>query len=323
MIFSKKKKITKDYIYLLVILGLVIFNIFCLSRLSNPEIFIDKYGKLYPFIDFSRNFIPQEFYLSNLQPLRNSLNELVSQEQSQGNQVSIYFEYLNTGGNISINQNLQLIPASLNKLPVAMAALDKVEKGEWSLTDRLVLLPEDVDSNFGTLHQEPLNSSFTIEFLLKEMLQKSDNTALNILLRNVTVDGVIKILDEIGLQELFDERGNITAKEYSQLFRSLYTANLLNREYSQLLLSWLTQTEFNEFISHNIPAEVPVAHKFGLNMDYLVFADSGIVYLPNQPYLLTVLVNPENSITADSALGEAGEIMNEISVIIYKFLNEQ
>lgn len=324
MIFSKKKKIKKDYIYLAVILLLIILNLFCFIRLTSPKSFINKYKNNYPFIDFSRSFIPQEFYLSNLQPLRNSLNELVSQEQSQGNQVSIYFEYLNTGGNISINQDLRLIPASLNKLPVAMVVLDKVEKGEWLLTDRLVLLAEDVDANFGFLYNEPINSSFTIEFLLQEMLQRSDNTAFNILLRNVTVDGVIKILDEVGLQELFDERGNITAKEYSRLFRSLYTANLLNREYSQLLLSWLTQTDFNEFISYDIPTDIPIAHKFGLNKDYLVFADSGIIYLPNRPYLLTILVHPENfDSDPEQALQEAGSIMQEIANIIYSFINDQ
>lgn len=324
MIFSKKKKIIKDYIYLLVILGLVISNIFCWSKLVNPANIINKYKKQYSFIDFSRNFIPREFYSINLQHLRNSLNELVSQEESQGKQISIYFEYLNTGGNISINQDLHLIPASLNKLPVAIAVLDKVEKGEWSLIDRLVLLPEDVDYNFGTLYQEPLNSSFTIEFLLKEMLQKSDNTALNILLRNVKIDGVMQILDQIGLQELFDERGNITAKEYSRLFRSLYTASLLNLEYSQLLLSWLTQTEFNEFISKDISNDIAVAHKFALNKDYLVFADSGIFYLPNRPYLLTILVHTESfDLNPDQALHEAGSTMQKISKTIYSFINDQ
>ncbi len=319
----KSRKIKRDYIYLLVISLLIISHLFYFTSLFKTKIFINKYKQQYPLIDISRNFVPQEHYLSNLQPLRNSLNDLVNREQAQGKQISIYFEYLNTGGNISINQDLHLIPASLNKLPVALAVLNKVEKGEWVLTDRLVLLPEDVDSLFGSLYKEPINSSFSVEYLLKEMLQKSDNTALNILLRNISISEVMSVLGEIGLQELFDQRGTITAKEYSRLFRVLYNSSLLNRDYSQLLLSWLTLTDFNEFISKNIPAEVPVAHKFGLNEDYLVFADSGIIYLPNRPYLLTILINPTNSITTDAALLESEEIMEEASTIIYKFINEQ
>jgi len=319
----KSKKIKKDYIYLAVIFLLMISNLFYFVKFNNPNIINHKNNLRYPLIDFARNFIPQEHYLSNLQPLRNSLNELVNREQAQGKQVSIYFEFLNTGGNISLNQDLHLIPASLNKLPVALAILNKVEQGEWLMTDRLVLLPEDVDPLFGSLFEEAVGSSFTIEFLLTEMLQKSDNTALNILLRNIGIKEVMSVLDEIGLKELFDQRGTITAKEFSRIFRSLYNASLLNRENSQLMLSWLTQTNFNNFITKNIPTDILVAHKFGLNQEFLVFADSGIVYLPNRPYLLTVLVNLTNSINADVAQLEAGEIMSEVSDIIYKFINEQ
>lgn len=312
----------KYFIYQITIIILLLIVAFLIGRL-----FIFKnefYAKVnkYPYIDFSRNFISQEYYLTNLESLRKSLREFIATYQAKKIDISIYFEYLNTGGNISINNDLHLIPASLNKIPVAIAVMKKVEQGEWKLTDRLVLLPEDRDDNYGVLYTEPTGKDFSIDFLLQQSLQQSDNTALNILLRNVTIEGVTAILDEIGLQELFNERGLITTKEYSRLFRSLYTASLLNRENSQYLLSLLTQTDFNEFITKNIPENIAVAHKFGMNQEYLVFADSGIIYIPYKPYLLTVMVNPNNSITKEIALMESGKIISDISKIIFDYINE-
>jgi len=44
---------------------------------------------------------------------------------------SVYFEYLPTGANISINKDAEFFPASLLKVPVAMAIAKKIDKREW------------------------------------------------------------------------------------------------------------------------------------------------------------------------------------------------
>lgn len=301
---------------------LVVTNIVVLiwhfSTVSNPAKFADQY----PLIDPARNFIPQEHYISNFQPLREDLFELVAREKENGMDISIYYEFLNTGANISINNDLRLLPASLIKLPIALAVMRKVELGEWHLNEELVLLSDDKDIGYGSLHNEPDGSRFTVERLVKDVIQKSDNTAFNILYRNLDSEETQEVLDALGLADLFDDIGQISAKEYSRFLRTLYTASFINREYSQLLLDWMSGGEFNEYISAGIPSEIKFSHKFGRNDPKNAYSDSGIVYVPNRPYILTVLIRHTGGEANDYKYGEAVRVMKEISSEAYEHIHD-
>lgn len=278
----------------------------------------------YPLIDLSRNFVAQEHYLATLQPLRVSLNEIVKREAGKQNEATIYFEYLNTGANIVVNSDLRVLPASLTKLPLALTVMKKVEDGEWRLDDELVLLPGDANSGSGTLHDRPVGTRFTIEILLKALLQESDNTAFNIFSRNLKPEEHLATHEALGIAELFDAEGRISAKEYSRFFRTLYTASFLNRESSHALLTWLSESTFDEFLSATVPENVPFPHKFGINVNNRVFLDSGIGYIPNRPYLITVLIhragNPERK---QFDREESARIMKEISETAYAYIISQ
>lgn len=251
----------------------------------------------YPLIDYSRNFIPQSDFLVNLQPLRERLGALY-EEYGKLN-ISLYIEFVNTGANISYNPDARYYPASLIKLPVAIAAVKKIEDGEWNWDSELVLFQGDVEERFGDLHKEPLGTRFSIEKLLEEMLINSDNTAHLILLRNVGAGEITNYLTNTGLEDLFDSNSNITAKEYTRIFRSLYTSSYLKRESSQKLLQLLSQVEDDKFLDRGLPDNVTFAHKFGENVKEYIYADSGIVYLPNRPYIITVLYKGDGTETKD------------------------
>src|SRR3989344_4570154 len=137
----------------------------------------DKYNLLNP----ARKFIKQEDLIINFQPLRDYLNDKYQADPN----VSIYFEYLPTGSNIAISKDAEFYPASLIKVPIAMAAAKKIEKGEWKWDSKLVLMAADKDDKFGTLYKEPTGSTYTIEELIKRSLVDSDNTAHFIILRNL------------------------------------------------------------------------------------------------------------------------------------------
>ena len=305
-----------------IIIALLFFtNIAALAFLFNSHNDRAEISK-YPLIDFSRNFIAQEHYIINFQPLRDDLKEIIKKEQYKGVEVSIYMEFLNTGANISINPDSRIFPASLNKLPISMAMMKKIENGSWGTNDELVLLPVDINQKYGKLYQYPVGSIFTIEFLLKTALQQSDNTAFAILYRNMDAVELNSVLEELGLKDLFNDAGQITAKEYSRLFRALYTASFLNRENSEFMLEWLSDTDFSEFLSRDIPKNIMFAHKFGINEEDRVFSDSGIVYVENRPYLITVLVSVTGNGTPESDLEHAARIMSEISQKTFLYINE-
>jgi len=289
-------------------LGLLLFK-------NRPELSEQKIEE-YPLLDPARHLILQEHFFSTIEPLRRSLKEKTAQYEAAGHRLGIYFEFLNTGANISINQEERFWPASLSKMPTAFAVMKKIETGKWRLDNELVLFPEDQDSRFGELYKEKPGTRFTIETLLKESLVNSDNTAHRILVRNLSSQDYTDIFEALGMEELYDEEYNITAKEYSRVFRALYNASYLNRENSQKLLLWLSATNFRNYLQSGLPAEIIFSHKIGEEYKEVVFLDSGIFYVPNRPCLITVMIEVGNG----EGVEKAEEIMKDIAQTAYDYV---
>lgn len=270
----------------------------------------------YPFIDPARSLIDQKHFFSTIEPLRQELFRIVDGYEKDGNRIGVYFEFLNTGANISINQETRFWPASLSKMPTALVVMKKIERGQWKLSNELILMYEDRNDAFGTLYKKPAGTKLTIEALLKELIINSDDTAHRILIRNLSGEEFEEMLSALGMEEMYDEDYNITAKEYSRIFRALYSSSFLKREYSQMLLSWLSDTQFNEFLDSGIPDTVPFAHKIGEHDPQQTYLDSGIVYVPNRPYLITVMVDAAEGGGRETAK----KIMQDISTAAYAYV---
>ncbi len=237
----------------------------------------------------ARNFFKQDDLIVNFQPLRYYLNKKYEADQN----VSIYFEYLPTGSNVAISKDAEFYPASLLKVPVAMAVVKKIERGEWKWTNELVLMTADKDNRFGALYKEPLNSTHTIEDLVRRSLSESDNTAHFILTRNLEISEIDDVYSHIGLQEFMETNGNLSAKRYSVIFRTLYNSSYLTEENSQRLLSYLSQSSFDDYIKSGLSPDIVFAHKIGTDTERKVFLDSGIIYFSGRPYILTVMTKNE------------------------------
>ncbi len=255
-----------------------------------------------------RKIVDKKDLIVNFQSLRTFLNTYEADPN-----ISIYFEYLNTGSNISINKDAEFWPASMLKVPVAMAVAKKIEKGEWKWDNKLVLMASDKDEKFGNLYLEKTGTTFTIEDLVRRALVDSDNTANFILVRNLEVSEITDAYDHMGLSDFFSSAGNIGAKKYSVIFRALYNASYLSEESSQKILNYLSQTEFKNYIQSPLPPEVIFAHKIGTGVDKETYLDSGIVYLKNRPYMLTVMIKTKDEKSAIDS-------MEKISESVYRYV---
>ena len=287
----------------------VAFNAYLFwGKQNNIEAGIGKINDKYNLLNPARKFVKQKNLIINFQPLRDELNEI-----GKNKNISIYFEYLPTAANISINKDGEFWPASLLKVPVAMAAVKKIENGIWKWKNELVIMTSDKNERFGELYKQPIGTRLAIEELIKLALTESDNTANFILVRNLEPSEFQDIYDHLGLTEFISNEGKISAKKYSVMFRALYNASYLSEENSQKLLFLMTETKFKEYIGAGLPPDIKFSHKIGIGDDKGVFLDSGIIYLPERPYLLTIMIN-----TKDTAFAQ--KQMQKISEKVYNYI---
>jgi beta-lactamase class A len=138
-------------------------------------------------------------------------------------------------------------------------------------------------------------------------------------LRNTDLEDTSELVDSMGLEALFTNEGKISAKEFTRLLRTLYTSSYLKRENSEKILDLMTQASFREYLNQGFPPEVKFAHKFGQNKSTGVFADAGIVYLEERPYMLSVMIEVGEGKSEQNAI----DLMNEISKKAYQYVNSQ
>lgn len=324
------KKFFKKESVLIVLVILLILSLFGTYFFYIPTL-TSKYsdhGVAGSFLSPTLAIIDKENLIVDFQELRELLTS--KYESRNDYMISIYFEYFPTGANIAINKDEKVWPASLIKIPVAMAMMKKVQDKKWKLSNELVILDEDKDSEYGSLYKVPTGTTMSIEKFLEESLINSDNTAHFVLLRNLDGAELEEVYTHLGMDDVIDALkkapskeddvdNRMTAKRYSIFFRSLYNATFLDQEHSQLFLKTLANAP-RDLAGAGIPAQVPFVHKTGIRIDEAVRADSGIVYSEGRPYLLTVMVQKKGKKDLDEE--EVAALFKQIGEEVYTYVTK-
>lgn len=308
-------------IILLLVMGIVWTYLIYIPRISN--VLKNSHSLLNPALIV----LNEKDLIVDFQELREYLTK--TYEDREDYLVSIYFEYLPTGANITINKDEKIWPASLIKIPVAMSAMKKVENKIWKLENELVILDDDKDSEYGDMYKESTGSTHTVKRFLEKSLIDSDNTAHFVILRNLDGNELEDVYVHLGLDDVIETLkrapknqnevdNRITAKRYSIFFRSLYNATYLNQEYSQIFLDMLAKAP-RDLLGLGIPASVPFVHKTGVRIDEGVRADSGIVYAQGRPYILTVMTQKKNGVLDEK---EVSSLFEDISKKVYYYVTQ-
>lgn len=279
---------------------------------------VENFRQTYPLLDPMRFFAEPRDLLTTVQPVREELRAIFEKEWLDS--TSLYFEYINTGANISINPDVRILPASLIKVPLAMAVMKKIERGDWELYNELIMMKEDRDTEWGDVYKHPIGTPITVQNLIEEMLLHSDNTAYRILYRNLSLDEVKDVFSALGLDDFFDQEWKVTAKEYTRLIRSLYTANYLTPEHSQFLLDVLSRTDYDDYLWQGILDEAWFAHKIWENESKTVILDAGLVYIRNRVYLISMAMDYQKEwLTREQAL----VVFGRVSRVIYNYISTE
>lgn len=305
LIIKNQSKILYSVIAILLVTNIVSLR-FAYTK-TPKEVMVNPIS---PLLNPMRMFVADKDVIVNLQPLRKYLTD----KYEAGPGVSVYFEFLNTGTNISTSKDAEFFPASLLKVPIIMSAVKNIEEGRWKWDTELTLVESDKDAHFGNIYKQPTGTKFTVEYLIEKMIKDSDNTAYYITLRNLEKDAPKQsVWNHLGLQDFFTNDGKVSAKRYAVVLRSLYNAAYLSKEDSSKILTLLTKTPFNEYLEQGLLKGTKFAHKIGEIPSEAVYMDSGIAYLPNRPYLLVVM-------TQGKEKKEAERIMKDISLKTYEYV---
>ncbi len=246
-------------------------------------------------------------------PSRVRLEKLIAdaKERQDVSHVSVYYRDLNNGPWMGINERERFAPASLLKVPLVMSFYKRTEQ-EPSLLSTMVTLGQErqqMPQFFKPNIPLELGGTYTIRELMEHAIRYSDNDAAAALIDISPADPLQGLFDALHIEPVMTTDNIISVKDYAAFFRVLFNASYLTSGHSEYMLKTLTESDFNKGLTAQLPQGVMVAHKFGERSDYgngseKQLHDCGIVYVPQNPYLLCMMTRGEEMERMANVIGD-------------------
>ena len=242
--------------------------------------------------------------------LKSKIEEIIL--QAKGN-VGVAVMGMEDSDSLSINGHNRYPMQSVYKFPLAMAVLDLVDKGKFSLDQKIHVNKTDLLPNTWSPLREKYpggNVDVPLHELLSFTISQSDNSGCDILFRLLggphVVETYIRGLGVAGIaiagtEEEMHRDWNVQFTNWCepvamlQLLDILYQGKILSKSSSDFMWKILTETSTGpKRIKGLLPAGTVVAHKTGSsgpNDKGLTAAtnDVGIVTLPNKNHFAIVV----------------------------------
>lgn len=271
--------------------------------------------------------------------LKSEIEEYLSEQEGT---FAVWFQDLqDENQHFAINEDTLFHAASTMKTPVMIELFKRVEAGELSLDDSILVenkFYSIVDSSEFQMTLSPdsndpiekkVGEMATIRELNHAMITYSSNLATNILIKLVGAEETTQTMRELGAMKIQVLRGvedlkafdrglsnRTTAKDLGIIFEHIANGMAVNPKMDKLMIDILTDQYYGDIIPAKLPDDVTVAHKTGSITG--VEHDSGIVYLPDgSSYVLIFLSKnlPDNV--------EGREIGATVSEMVYDFVDSQ
>jgi beta-lactamase class A len=230
-------------------------------------------------------------------PLADLKVKLASASVHAPGHIALEIKDLATGYATSINPYANMPAASTIKIPVMVEVFRQMAAGAFDLNHVMHLQPSDRDWGWGDLAGAPTGTTRTVNQLLRVMIEQSDNTATNMLIRLVGRARINLTMETLGLEttrlgDYIRSDGDIrtlrtSPHDMTWLLESIARAQLVDVWSSREMLAILTGQTHNGLIPAPLPRGLAIAHKTGTLHDTL--NDVGIVYLRGEPYVIAVM----------------------------------
>ncbi len=254
--------------------------------------------------------------------IKNSLNTYIEQLKREQKLISasVYLRDFDQGDWMCINNDETYYPGSLIKVPGMITFLKMAEKNPSLLNKKFVFNPanKNIPNQTFNSNQIVAGKSYSIKQLLKYMIAYSDNNATYLLNSNADMKVFNQLFTDLNIPLFTKKNATITAKNFSSFLNILFDASYLSKENSEFAVELLEACDFKLGMVKGLPASTIVAHKFGEMGDSTMrqLHESGLIYIHNTPYLLTVMTNGYD-------VTELPDIIGNISRMVYQnFINK-
>jgi beta-lactamase class A len=223
-------------------------------------------------------------------------------------QVALDVIDLASGYSTGYDASASMPAASTIKIPVMVEVFSQLQEDRFDLNRHVTLQQSDKDWGSGELCDAPVGGSYTVSTLLSKMIDISDNTATNMLIRLVGRRNINSDMYRLGLQHTvlandirtegygirYDLRSS--PRDLARLLSQMAHQRLIDEWSSAQMIAILSGQEHNTLIPEPLPPDIAIAHKTGTLHDTL--NDVGIVYAENAPYVLAVMTTDLPSLSA-------------------------
>jgi beta-lactamase class A len=228
---------------------------------------------------------------------------------------SIYFKDLKSDKFFGINENQINTAASVNKLPIIATLYYLDYKNKISLDDQVTIQKEDVqDYGTGSIRYQEMPQTYSLRNLAKLSLKESDNTAAHVINVKIGEENVQKLVDTWGMKQTNMADNKTTAYDMSILLNKIYNNQIASAANTKELLEFMTETDFEDRLTKDLPEGVKVHHKSGDGEGFV--HDVGIIETKNGAYYLGVMTSDVNG-----KEDEAKKTIAQVSKRVFEALN--
>ena len=232
-------------------------------------------------------------------PLADFQAQLAAYSLRAPGHVAIAVEDVATGLTTGINSGAEMPAASTIKIPVMVEVFRQLAAGKFDLNTRLHLQASDRDWGSGDLAGARAGSSYSVSRLLSLMIDVSDNTATNMLIRLVGRSHINNSMTELGLThtrltDFIRSSGEMirwalrsSPADMTHLLNAMAKDQLIDEWSSRQMIAILSGQRHNGLLPEPLPPGTTIAHKTGTLHDTL--NDVGIVYAGEEPYVIAVM----------------------------------
>jgi hypothetical protein len=259
--------------------------------------------------------------------IKSEIDSYLQDEKNKGNlyDYSFYFRDLNTSLWFGSNESEGFFPASLFKLPIAIAIYKEGEEDHSFLKNSVVyteaLAKKNQSVQVNAESSLVVGQAYTIEQLVERMLISSDNGAKDLLLSVVDMKYIDALFNVVSVVDPSSTtKYDISSRKYALFLRILYGSSYLDENHSELILKMLAESDFKDGIVAGIPKGIKISHKFGayqfeekINGETITtqqLHDCGVVYHIDNPYLICFM-------TKGKDLSTLYRIISHVSSLVY------